>query len=352
MSDIDVAETANGKLQIHLTATHGLITLSQTTGLTFSIGDGTSDTEMTFTGLPTDLNAALSGLQFTGPDVDFNTPYGGASTLFIETSDLGNTGSGGPIVHTNTISITITPVNDGPINTIPGAQTVAEGAILVFSAANSNEINVSDADVAETVNGTLQIELSASNGLLTLSQVTGLTFSPGDGTSDATMTITGLPTDLNTALSGMQFIGYPDNFNGEASLTIRTSDLAHTGSGGTKTDQDVIPITVTAVNDAPTLTTVSTLGGGSEDTEFTVSYETLSAAADESDVDGDALSFRIEAVSSGTLTMGGSAVVPGTTLIGSGENLVWTPALNAIGVLDAFTVKAWDGFYLLILQCR
>jgi hypothetical protein len=33
----------------------------------------------------------------------------------------------------------------------------------------------------------------------------------------------------------------------------------------------------------------------------------------------------------------------GTTLLGTGESLVWTPAANANGTLNAFTIKAWDG---------
>ena len=97
------------------------------------------------------------------------------------------------------------------------------------------------------------------------------------------------------------------------------------------------------MNAAPTLTTVSTLTGGTEDTALTISYATLAAAANEADVDGDSLSFRIEAVSSGTLTKDGVAVTAGTTLLSSGESLVWTPAANAHGTLNAFTVKAWDG---------
>jgi hypothetical protein len=60
-------------------------------------------------------------------------------------------------------------------------------------------------------------------------------------------------------------------------------------------------------------------------------------------VDGDTLSFRVEAVTTGTLTAGGVAVPPGTTLLGTGDSLVWTPAGNANGTLNAFTIKAWDG---------
>ena len=36
-------------------------------------------------------------------------------------------------------------------------------------------------------------------------------------------------------------------------------------------------------------------------------------------------------------------MVPGTTLLGAGESLIWTPATNANGTLNAFTVRAWDG---------
>jgi uncharacterized delta-60 repeat protein len=106
-----------------------------------------------------------------------------------------------------------------------------------------------------------------------------------------------------------------------------------------------LTLDVTAVNDAPTLSTLSTLTGASEDTGFTLTYAALAAAANEADVDlGDTLSFRVEALSTGTLTKGGLAVVPGTTLLASGESLVWTPAPNASGsALNAFTVVAWDG---------
>src|SRR5204862_8004307 len=87
------------------------------------------------------------------------------------------------------------------------------------------------------------------------------------------------------------------------SFTIKAND-------GTTASASAVPVSVsvTAVNDAPTLTTVSTLAGATEDTPFTISYATLAAAADEADVDGDALSFRVEAVSSGTFTKGGVAV--------------------------------------------
>ena len=61
------------------------------------------------------------------------------------------------------------------------------------------------------------------------------------------------------------------------------------------------------------------------------------------DACGTVVSFRIDAVSSGTLTKDGVAVIAGVTLLSIGETLLWTPAVNAHGVLTACTVTAWDG---------
>src|SRR5438034_1230172 len=129
------------------------------------------------------------------------------------------------------------------------------------------------------------------------------------------------------------------NANGTLSaFTVKAYD------GRTASDTAVpLSVSVAAFTAAPTLTTVSTLAGATEDTPFTISYATLAAAADEADVDGDALSFRVEAVRSGTLTKGGVTVTAGPTSVSSGENWVWTPATNANGTLSAFTIKAYDG---------
>jgi alpha-tubulin suppressor-like RCC1 family protein len=100
------------------------------------------------------------------------------------------------------------------------------------------------------------------------------------------------------------------------------------------------------VNDAPTLTSISTITGATEDTFKEILYSELAAAADESDVDNDPISFRIEAVTTGTLQKwSGSvwdAVFPGTKLL-SGEKLQWKGAQDANGALNAFSVKAYDG---------
>jgi len=96
-------------------------------------------------------------------------------------------------------------------------------------------------------------------------------------------------------------------------------------------------------NIPPTLTQVAVISGAIMDQDFTISYAALSAAADEADVDGDAISFRVESVTNGILKKNDVAVTPGSTLLGIGEELVWSPAAGTSGTLEAFTTKAWDG---------
>ena len=126
---------------------------------------------------------------------------------------------------------------------------------------------------------------------------------------------------------------------------IRIFSVTGSNGGSTVYSQASVPLkhTVNPVNDAPLLTSVTPLTGATEDTDFTISYQALAAAADESDVDSANLQFRIESVSSGTLTLGGAPISAGSTLLAPGQSLVWRPALDANGVIEAFKVRAWDG---------
>lgn len=243
VGDVDVGA---GSLQVTLTADNGTrLSLSRTTGLSFTAGTGTSDTTMTFTGPVTAINSALNGLTVT-PLLN----YIGPSTIVMVTSDLGNSGAGGAGQDTDTISLNWQSVNDPPNNGIPGPQVLSEETSLTFASATNNGLSVADVDASA---GALQVTLSLSSGTLTLGGVTGLTFSTGDGIDDATLIFSGTLTALNAALNNSVFTP-PANFAGTATLTMTTSDLGNTGGGGAKTDTDAVALTVDGVNDAPTIT--------------------------------------------------------------------------------------------------
>jgi hypothetical protein len=166
--------------------------------------------------------------------------YNGPDSFKFTATDTGDGSSPALTSAEATVSITVNAVNDAPVNTVPGAQSVVKNGALPFSAANSNLIAITDVDAGA---GVMQVTLTVTNGLITLSGISGLSFTVGDGTNDPTMTFTGTISNINAALSGMTFS--PTNgYDGPATLQISTNDQGNTGSGGAQSDTDTINITV------------------------------------------------------------------------------------------------------------
>ena len=98
-----VADADAALLQVTLTSDgHGLLTLSGTTGLSFSAGDGSADTAMTFSGSAAAINAALDGLRFVP-----SAAYQGSATIGFSVSDLGGSGSGGTLTTTGSVIVEV-----------------------------------------------------------------------------------------------------------------------------------------------------------------------------------------------------------------------------------------------------
>jgi Ca2+-binding RTX toxin-like protein len=127
----------------------------------------------------------------------------------------------------------------------------------VFSSANGNPITVADADDQD---GDETVTLAVDHGALTLGALpAGLTIDAGaNGT--ATLTFTGTEAELNAALAGLTYAPTA-NYNGPDRLTVTINDNGHSGSGAPVplSATRLIPIVVTAVNDAPTGLTAGTL---------------------------------------------------------------------------------------------
>ncbi len=112
-------------------------------------------------------------------------------------------------------TIEVSAFDDAPVNSLPASQSVQVSDDLVFSSGNGNAITITDAD-----SSTISVTLNSSNGALTLSTVAGLSFSSGDGTSDAVMTFSGTVAAINTALEGMTFSPAAE---GAASITVTST---------------------------------------------------------------------------------------------------------------------------------
>ncbi|WP_213879329.1 Ig-like domain-containing protein [Pseudomonas sp. dw_358] len=120
--------------------------------------------------------------------------------------------------ETATVSIDTALPNYAPTVSMPATQTSAEDATLLFNAARGNALLVNDAN-----GDTLTVTLSATHGALTLSQTSGLTFTSGDGTADASMVFRGSASAINAALEGLQFKPAAD-YNGSANVSLLASD--------------------------------------------------------------------------------------------------------------------------------
>jgi hypothetical protein len=110
VTDVDAG---GNPLKVTLAATYGTLTLNSTSGLTFSIGDGTADAHMVFTGTIANINTALDGMSF-----NLTPDHIGAANFQIITDDQGYTGAGGPQTDEDTVDIIVEPAAAPSVNRI------------------------------------------------------------------------------------------------------------------------------------------------------------------------------------------------------------------------------------------
>ncbi|MEM6471421.1 MAG: LamG-like jellyroll fold domain-containing protein, partial [Planctomycetota bacterium] len=122
--------------------------------------------------------------------------------------------------------------------TVPGPQTIDEDSTLTFTAGTPTEVSVSDTVTSE--NARMRVTLSVNDGVITLSQTTGLTIVTGANGSGS-IVIDGTESDLNAALDGMTFTPDPF-FNGSVTLNMQSElaaelEASYTFEGGNANDQ-------------------------------------------------------------------------------------------------------------------
>ncbi len=200
------------------------------------------------------------------------------------------------------ITTTVTPVNDAPVNTVPGAQSTTEDTNLAMTG-----LLVADVDSASL---TTTLSLPAGAGTLTVTGGSGATIT-GDGTG--TVTLTGSAAQINAALASVTYTPTPDynTGTGTINLTIATTD-------GALTDTNTVAIAVTPVADIvdDSVTTP-------EDTPVNISV-----LANDS-FEGTPTVTAVGTASHGTVSLVGSTVT-------------YTPNANYTGT-DSFTYTVTSG---------
>ncbi|MBC3883451.1 cadherin-like domain-containing protein, partial [Undibacterium sp. LX40W] len=276
------------------------------------------------------------------------TNYAGLIPAITYTVTDGNGGT-----DTSTLALSMTAVNDTPVNTFPAGYTTNEDTSLKLSGLSIADVDAGSSNVTVT--------LSVASGTLTAATAGSVTVS---GSGSSTITLTGTVTNINAYLStvaNQPTFAPVANASGTVALTMTTNDGGNTGTDpgltGTATDErdiDTININVTAVNDTPT----NTLPAGyttNEDTSLKLSG--LSIA----DVDAGTNNVTVTlSVASGTLTAAtaGSVTASGSgsstiTLTGTVTNInaylstvanqpTFAPVANASGTV-ALTMTTNDG---------
>ena len=246
---------------------------------------------------------ALASLSYQG-----NANFNGGDTLTVLSTD------GDGATDSDAIVLTVSSVNDGPVNTVPGAQTVNEDTSLSIAGISVNDV---DGNLSTT-------QLTVTNGALNVSLAGGATISAGANGS-STLTLSGTQAQINAALASLSYQGTVD-FNGAETLTVLSTDA----NGAT--DSDTVAITVTSVNDGP----VNTVPGAqtvNEDTSLSI------AGVCVKDVDGNLATTQLT-VANGALNVslaGGATISAGangsSTLTLSGTQAQINAALASLCLL-------------------
>lgn len=291
----DVDSNSND-LRVTLSVINGVLSVDLSSGIT--ITGGANDSALVeFTGTETELNDALDGLIYT-PDIS----YLGPDTLSINVDDLGNSGSGGPLVANGSININVFDYNIPPVNNFPSSIATPENTTFTFDGPNT--VSITDNDAAGTDD--IDVRLSVTHGLLKLAGNPGISITGDWSGGDVQLLLDGDKDLVNSALSSLTFT--PDaNYAGPASLLIQTNDQGNSGIDGDKSDADIIQIDVTpdAVNDAPTLSS-PTSATTDEETPLAFTSANSTAIQVNDDADGNPIRVTLTAAD-GVVSLSNSA---------------------------------------------
>ena len=310
VNDPDVGDVISINLQLS-NPTGGILTTgtANATASTFNPNTGLWQVS----GQVDDVNTLLTNLQFI-PTPNFN----GDLTIDVQATDnIPNPDTGIVTPLAGTINLIGTPVDD-----VPTATNL--NPILSYTEDTPRQllpIVVSDVD------GQAQVTLTVNPQLGQL--VSGNISSNSNGVWQ----VTGTVAEVNAILANLQFQPQP-NVNGDVTIN---ANIFHPTTPAT----GIITLIGNPVNDPPTLTAIATLNGATQNQPFAISYTDLLNAANETDIDGNQVFFRVDSVLSGTLTKNGVAVTPGTILT-TGEELIWISPQVGFPI-PAFTIVATDG---------
>ena len=245
-----------GMVMVYIESTGGLVTLGETSGAFFEVGDGeTPNQKLQFLSALRIANLAVQSLSFIPAD-----GFTGTGNVTVLVDDQGWSGSGGSLSTQTSLVVEVEPLPEPATNTAPriaspGPQYGTFGQPLVVT---GTEVFDPDFDAGGSL---LWASLEADNGVLSLASDASLFFL-NETAAIGSRIIFEAPLDaLNLALSELTLTAADE---GESSLTITVSDKGHFGLGGELLDSVAVPIYVAyaddfVTNEAPSITSTMEL---------------------------------------------------------------------------------------------
>jgi methionine-rich copper-binding protein CopC len=217
----------------------------------------------------------------------------------------------------------------------PGKQAVGDTQLLTFANASTQRLSIQSNGAAEP----LTLTLAVTRGKVTLSQLTGLTFTAGDGTADATMTFSGTVADINAALNNLVY-DFDELANPSATSDTLTLTTPWSAGGTSGNVVQTVPIQIVK---APVITPITNIlvgvGGTITPAAFTVT---------DADTAANALTYTITSSNtnlipnSGLVRTGGTGATGSTAPANAQNSLAITPTTNRTGITTV-TIAVSDG---------
>ncbi|WP_339849485.1 tandem-95 repeat protein, partial [uncultured Nisaea sp.] len=287
-----------------------------TLDLSTSITDDSESVSLTITGIPegavlsagtvnVDGSVTLTDDQLDGLTITPPADFSGEFALEVTASSIDENGD--TATTTDSLTVTVEAVADAPVLTVRPASGTEDSPIALDISTSS-----SDADGSETVSVTI-------TGI-----PDGATLSAGTVNDDGNVTLT--PDQLVDLT-----ITAPENFSGDIALTVVSTSVDE--NGDTAETSLSLPVTVTAIADAPVLAVSD--AAGLEDNAIALD---LSASVTD---DSESVSLTITNIPEGAVLSAGTVNADGSVTLTPGQlaGLTITPPEDFSGAID-LTVTA------------
>ena len=255
--------------------------------------------------------------------IEPNAHYYGSITVTITIDDQGSHGSGGSLNASASYTLVVDPVNDALNVSVSGNMSLS---IAEDTTTSVDDISVTASDSHDSqpnFQHTFTVRSSVASALVYIdsnSTLDSLISSNDVIVTSGTNNTRELEFMSSTGNSGLVFnriiVAPAANYYGSIVLNISGNDTGSHGSGAPTLDHDTITITVTAVNDRPTISLSNQQTPIDEDTSTTVGSTVTVTSSDSVDqMTGDDMKYTVSVGTDAKAYIVSASSI--TTLIGS-----------------------------------